>query len=46
MKDRELLKRFEEIDKLNVKDKGAIKEILDTFILLYPEKLISKPGCA
>ena len=33
MKDRELLKRFEEIDKLNVKDKGTIKEILDTFIL-------------
>jgi len=30
MKDRELLKRFEEIDKLNVKEKGAIKEILDT----------------
>jgi transcriptional regulator with XRE-family HTH domain len=33
IKDRELLRRFEEIDKLNEKDKGTIKEILDTFIL-------------
>lgn len=33
IKDRELLRRFEEIDKLNDKDKGTIKEILDTFIL-------------
>jgi len=33
MKDRELLRRFEEFDKLNLKDKGTIKEILDTFIL-------------
>jgi hypothetical protein len=28
-----LLRRFEEIDKLSEKDKGTIKEILDTFIL-------------
>ena len=27
------IKRFEEIDKLSEKDKGTIKEILDTFIL-------------
>jgi transcriptional regulator with XRE-family HTH domain len=33
IKDRELLRRFEEIDKLSDKDKGTIKEILDTFIL-------------
>jgi len=33
MKDRELLRKFEEIDKLNQRDKGTIKEILDTFIL-------------
>jgi hypothetical protein len=33
IKDRELLRRFEEIDKLGDKDKGTIKEILDTFIL-------------
>ena len=33
IKDRELLRRFEEIDKLSEKDKGTIKEILDTFIL-------------
>jgi len=28
-----LLRNFEEIDKLGDKDKGTIKEILDTFIL-------------
>ncbi len=33
IKDRELLRRFEEIDKLSEKDKGTIKEVLDTFIL-------------
>ena len=33
IKDRELLRRFEDIDKLSEKDKGTIKEILDTFIL-------------
>jgi hypothetical protein len=27
------LRKFEEIDKLSKKDKGTIKEILDTFIL-------------
>jgi len=43
MKDRELLKRFEEIDKLNVKDKGAIKEILDTFILKNKFQSLAAP---
>ncbi|MGA1824104.1 MAG: helix-turn-helix domain-containing protein [bacterium] len=33
IKDRELLRKFEEIDKLSDKDRGTIKEILDTFIL-------------
>jgi transcriptional regulator with XRE-family HTH domain len=33
IKDRELLKRCEEVDKLNSKDKGTIKEIMDSFIL-------------
>jgi transcriptional regulator with XRE-family HTH domain len=33
IKDRGLLRKFEEIDKLSKKDKGTIKEILDTFIL-------------
>jgi transcriptional regulator with XRE-family HTH domain len=33
IKDRELLRKFEEIDKLSDKDKGTIKDILDTFIL-------------
>jgi len=33
IKDRELLRKFKEIDKLSEKDKGTIKEILDTFIL-------------
>ncbi len=33
IKDRDLLRRFEEVDKLSDKDKGTIKEILDTFIL-------------
>jgi DNA phosphorothioation-dependent restriction protein DptG len=33
IKDRELLRSFEEIDKLSDKDKGTIKEILGTFIL-------------
>jgi len=33
IKDRELLRKFEEIDKLSDKDKLTIKEILDTFIL-------------
>jgi len=33
IKDRELLRKFEEIDKLSDKDKGTVKEILDTFIL-------------
>jgi len=28
-----LLRNFEEIDKLGYKDKGKIKDILDTFIL-------------
>jgi hypothetical protein len=32
-----------EIDKISEKGKDTIKEILDT---LYPEKQISKPGCA
>jgi len=43
MKDRELLKRFEEIDKLNVKDKGTIKEILDTFILKSKFQSLAAP---
>jgi len=33
IKDRDLLRKFEQIDKLSDKDKGIIKEILDTFIL-------------
>ena len=33
IKDRELLRKLEEIDKLSDQDKGTIKEVLDTFIL-------------
>ncbi len=33
IKDKELLRRLEDIDKLSVKDKGTIMEILDTFII-------------
>jgi hypothetical protein len=33
IKDRELLRRFEEIDKIGDEDKGTIKKILDAFIL-------------
>jgi transcriptional regulator with XRE-family HTH domain len=33
IKDRELLRRCEEVDKLSEKDKGLIKEIMDSFIL-------------
>ena len=33
IKDRELLKRCEEVDELNSKDKGTIKEIMGSFIL-------------
>jgi hypothetical protein len=36
IKDRELLRRIKEIDKLNERYKGKIKELLNT---LYPEKL-------
>jgi hypothetical protein len=43
IKDRELLKRVEEIDKPSEKDKGTIK---DDSGYLYPEKQISKPSCA
>ena len=43
IKDRELLKRFEEIDKLREKDKGTIKEILDTFILKNKLQSLAAP---
>jgi len=33
IKDKELLRKFEQIDSLTDRDKGIIKEILDTFIL-------------
>lgn len=33
IKDKELLRRLEDIDKLNKKDKGTVIEILDTFIM-------------
>jgi len=37
------LKRFEEIDKLSEKDKGTIKEILDTFILKNKFQSLAAP---
>jgi hypothetical protein len=43
IKDREQLKRFEEIDKLSEKDKGTIKEILDTFILKNKFQSLATP---
>ena len=43
IKDRELLRRFEEIDKLSDKDKGTIKEILDTFILKNKFQSLATP---
>jgi len=43
IKDRELLRRFEEIDKLSEKDKGTIKEILDTFILKNKFQSLAAP---
>lgn len=33
IRDKELLRKFEQVDTLNDRDKGIIKEILDTFIL-------------
>lgn len=33
IKDKELLRRLEDIDKLSDKDKGTILEVLDTFIM-------------
>ena len=43
IKDRELLRRFEEIDKLSEKDKGTIKETLDTFILKNKFQSLAAP---
>ena len=43
IKDWELLKGFEEIDKLSKKDKGTIKEILDTFILKNKFQSLAAP---
>ena len=43
IKDRELLRRFEEIDKLSEKDKGTIKETLDTFILKNKFQILAAP---
>jgi transcriptional regulator with XRE-family HTH domain len=43
IKDRELLKRFEEIDKFREKDKETIKEILDTFILKNKLQSLAAP---
>ncbi len=43
VKDRELLRKFEEIDKLGDKDKGTIKEILDTFILKNRFQSLANP---
>ncbi len=45
IKDRELLRRFEEIDKLSEKDKGRQGHHQGDSGYLYPEKQISKPGC-
>ena len=42
IKDRELLKRFEKIDKLSEKDKGT-KEILDIFILKNKLQSLAAP---
>ena len=44
IKDRELLRRFEEVDKLSEKDKGTIKEILDTFILKNKFQSLAVPN--
>jgi transcriptional regulator with XRE-family HTH domain len=44
IKDRELLRRFEEIDKLSDKDKGTIKEVLDTFILKHKFQSLVTPN--
>lgn len=43
IKDRELLRKFEEIDKLSDKDKGTIKDILDTFILKNKFQTLAVP---
>ena len=43
IKDRELLRRCEEVDKLNEKDKGIIKEIMDSFILKNKFQSLAAP---
>ena len=43
IKDRDLFRRFEEIDKFSEKDKGTIKEILDTFILKNKFQSLAAP---
>ena len=43
IKDREMLRRFEKIDKLSEKYKGTIKEILDAFILKNKFQSLAAP---
>jgi transcriptional regulator with XRE-family HTH domain len=43
IKDRELLRRFEKIDKLSEKDKRTIKKILDTLILKNKFQSLAAP---